>query len=102
GLLGGRAAEEIFFGTQSSGASNDFQQSTQIARSMDTEYGMSDKIGPVPYEGNNQVFLGRDYSQSKRYSEQIAYEIYQEVLRILKEGHDQAVHITNENNATKL
>jgi len=101
GLLGGRAAEEIFFGTQSSGASNDFQQSTQIARSMVTEYGMSDKIGPVQYEGNNQVFLGRDYSQSKSYSEQIAYEIDQEVSRILKEGHDQAVHIIEEN-ATKL
>ena len=101
GLLGGRAAEEIFFGTQSSGASNDFQQSTQIARSMVTEYGMSDKIGPVQYEGNNQVFLGRDYSQSKSYSEQIAYEIDQEVSRILKEGHDQAIHIIEEN-ATKL
>ena len=101
GLLGGRAAEEIFFGTQSSGASNDFQQSTQIARSMVTEYGMSDKIGPVQYEGNNQVFLGRDYSQSKSYSEQIAYEIDQEVARILKEGHDQAIHIIEEN-ATKL
>lgn len=101
GLLGGRAAEEIFFGTQSSGASNDFQQSTQLARSMVTEYGMSDKIGPVQYEGNNQVFLGRDYSQSKSYSEQIAYEIDQEVSRILKEGHVQATHIIEEN-ATKL
>lgn len=101
GLLGGRAAEEIFFGTQSSGASNDFQQSTQIARSMVTEYGMSDKLGPVQYEGNNQVFLGRDYGQSKGYSEQIAYEIDQEVLRILNEGHEQAVHIIEEN-ATKL
>ena len=101
GLLGGRAAEEIFFGTQSSGASNDFQQSTQIARSMVTEYGMSDKLGPVQYEGNSQVFLGRDYSQSKSYSEQIAYEIDQEVSRILKEGHDEAVQIIEEN-ATKL
>src|SRR5699024_12351044 len=53
------------------------------------------------YEGNNQVFLGRDYSQSKSYSEQIAYEIDQEVSRILKEGHDQAIHIIEEN-ATKL
>jgi len=101
GLLGGRAAEEIFFGTQSSGASNDFQQSTQIARSMVTEYGMSDKLGPVQYEGSSQVFLGRDYSQSKSYSEQIAYEIDQEVLRILNESHDEAVHIIEEN-ATKL
>src|SRR5699024_2766103 len=101
GLLGGRAAEEIFFGTQSSGASNDFQQSTQIARSMVTEYGMSEKLGPVQYEGNSQVFLGRAYSQSKTYSDQIAYDIDLEVLRILNEGHAEAVRIIEEN-ATKL
>ena len=101
GLLGGRVAEEIFFGSQSSGASNDFQQSTQIARSMVTEYGMSEKLGPVQYEGNSQVFLGRDYSQSKTYSDQIAYDIDLEVLRILNEGHAEAVRIIEEN-ATKL
>src|SRR5690625_1423089 len=101
GLLGGRAAEEIFFGTQSSGASNDFQQSTQIARSMVTEYGMSERLGPVQYEGGGQVFLGRDYGSAKGYSEQIAYEIDKEVLRILNDGHDEAVRIIEEN-ATKL
>ena len=101
GLLGGRAAEEIFFGAQSTGAANDFQQATQLARSMVAEYGMSDKLGPVQYEGNGQVFLGRDYSQSKSYSEQIAYEIDQEVLRLLNEGHDEAVQIIEEN-ASKL
>ncbi|WP_225744678.1 ATP-dependent zinc metalloprotease FtsH [Marinilactibacillus sp. Marseille-P9653] len=99
GLLGGRVAEEMVFDSQSSGASNDFQQATQLARSMVTEYGMSDLLGPVQYEGNGQVFLGRDYSQSKAYSEQFAYQIDQEVLRILNEGHDEARKILEENKA---
>ncbi|MER2063312.1 MAG: ATP-dependent zinc metalloprotease FtsH [Alkalibacterium sp.] len=96
GLLGGRVAEEIIFDSQSSGASNDFQQATQIARSMVTEYGMSDLLGPVQYEGGGQVFLGRDYSQSKAYSEQFAYQIDQEVLRILNEAHTEARRILEE------
>ncbi len=96
GLLGGRVAEEIVFNSQSSGASNDFQQATQIARAMVTEYGMSDLLGPVQYEGNSQVFLGRDYSQSKTYSEQVAYQIDQEVLRILNEAHAEARRIIEE------
>ena len=93
GLLGGRVAEEVFFGSKSSGASNDFQQATQLARSMVTEYGMSDKLGAVQYEQNNQVFLGRDYGSSKAYSEQIAFEIDSEVLRIMNEGHERATEI---------
>ncbi|OJF95479.1 ATP-dependent zinc metalloprotease FtsH [Alkalibacterium sp. 20] len=97
GLLGGRVAEEIIFDSQSSGASNDFQQATQIARSMVTEYGMSDLLGPVQYEGGGQVFLGRDYSQSKAYSEQFAYQIDQEVLRLLNEAHAEAKRIIEEN-----
>ncbi|WP_423188559.1 ATP-dependent zinc metalloprotease FtsH [Alkalibacterium sp. f15] len=96
GLLGGRVAEEIIFDSQSSGASNDFQQATQIARSMVTEYGMSDLLGPVQYEGGGQVFLGRDYSQSKAYSEQFAYQIDQEVLRLLNEAHAEARRIIEE------
>lgn len=96
GLLGGRVAEEIIYNSQSSGASNDFQQATAIARSMVTEYGMSDLLGPVQYEGGGQVFLGRDYSQSKAYSEQFAYQIDQEVLRILNEGHAEAKRIIEE------
>ena len=93
GLLGGRTAEEIIFGLQSTGASNDFEQATALARSMVTEYGMSEKLGPVQYEGNHQVFIGRDYGQTKAYSEQIAYEIDQEVRRILMEAHDKAREI---------
>lgn len=97
GLLGGRVAEEIIFDSQSSGASNDFQQATQIARSMVTQYGMSDLLGPVQYEGDGgQVFLGRDYSQSKAYSEQFAYQIDQEVLRTLNEALAEARRILEE------
>lgn len=93
GLLGGRTAEEIIFGVQSTGASNDFEQATGIARSMVTEYGMSEKLGPVQYEGNHQVFVGRDYGQTKAYSEQVAFEIDQEVRRILMDAHKKAQEI---------
>ena len=96
GLLGGRVAEELIFDSQSSGASNDFQQATRIARSMVTEYGMSDLLGPVQYESGGQVFLGRDYSSSQAYSEQFAYQIDQEVLRILNEAHAEAKRIIEE------
>ncbi|MDR1567924.1 MAG: ATP-dependent zinc metalloprotease FtsH [Streptococcaceae bacterium] len=97
GLLGGRTAEEIVFNQQTTGASNDFEQATRLARSMVTEYGMSDKLGPVQYEGNHAVFLGRDYGQGKGYSEQVAYEIDQEVRSILNEAHQKAYDIIQEN-----
>ncbi|HFN2855376.1 TPA: ATP-dependent zinc metalloprotease FtsH [Enterococcus faecium] len=93
GLLGGRTAEEIIFNVQSTGASNDFEQATALARSMVTEYGMSDRLGPVQYEGTHQVFVGRDYGQTKAYSEQVAFEIDQEVRKILMEAHDKAREI---------
>ena len=93
GLLGGRTAEELIFNVQSTGASNDFEQATALARSMVTEYGMSDKLGPVQYEGNHQVFVGRDYGQTKAYSEQVAYEIDTEVRKILVDAHNKAREI---------
>lgn len=96
GLLGGRTAEEIIFNVQSTGASNDFEQATALARSMVTEYGMSDKLGPVQYEGNHQVFVGRDYGQTKAYSEQVAFEIDQEVRAILMNAHAKAREIIEE------
>ena len=96
GLLGGRAAEEIVFNTQSTGASNDFQQATKIARSMVTEYGMSDRLGPVQYEGNHTVFVGRDYGQKPAYSDQVAYEIDNEVRQLLNQAHEEAHCIINE------
>ena len=96
GLLGGRTAEEIIFGVQTTGASNDFEQATGLARSMVTEYGMSEKLGPVQYEGNHQVFVGRDYGQSKAFSDQVSYEIDQEVRAILNEAHAKAREIIEE------
>lgn len=96
GLLGGRAAEEIFFDSQSSGASNDFQQATNIARAMVTEYGMSDLLGPVQYEGGGQVFLGRDYQQSTGYSEDTSAAIDREIKRIIEESMTAAHEIINE------
>ncbi|XJS10302.1 ATP-dependent zinc metalloprotease FtsH [Aerococcaceae bacterium WGS1372] len=96
GLLGGRAAEEIVFNHQSTGASNDFQQATQIVRSMVTEYGMSEKLGTVQYEGNQKPFAGRQYGQNVHYSEQIAYEIDSEIRRITDMALDEAHRIINE------
>ncbi|MDM8334187.1 ATP-dependent zinc metalloprotease FtsH [Limosilactobacillus panis] len=92
GLMGGRAAEELIFKSQSSGASNDFEQATQIARAMVTQYGMSDKIGPVELQSSGQVFTGQGYDQST-YSEKTAALVDEEVRRILNEGHERALHI---------
>lgn len=92
GLMGGRAAEEIIFHSQSSGASNDFEQATQIARAMVTQYGMSDKIGPVELQSSGQAFAGQGYDQAG-YSEHTAALVDEEIKRILNEGHEQALHI---------
>ena len=96
GLLGGRAAEEFIFGVKTTGASNDFEQATAIVRSMITEYGMVDELGTVQYEGNHQVFIGRDYGQTKAYSDQVAFEIDNAVRRIMKEAHEKALQILEE------
>lgn len=98
GLLGGRAAEEIVFGHQSTGASNDFQQATGIVRSMVVKYGMSETIGTVQYEGDSQPFAGRKYGYGNQanYSDQIAFEIDKEIHRIMDEAHDEATRIINE------
>jgi cell division protease FtsH len=96
GLLGGRVAEEVVFNVQTTGASNDFEQATGLIRSMVTEYGMSEKLGTVQYEGNHQVFVGRDYGQTKAYSEDIAYQIDSEVRRMMSEAHVRARQIIEE------
>lgn len=98
GLLGGRVAEEIVFGEISTGAHNDLQRATTIARSMITEYGMSENLGPVTYEQNTgPVFLGRDYTKDKNFSENIATEIDQEIRRIIHECYENARTIISEN-----
>lgn len=98
GYMGGRTAEEIFFGDVSSGAHNDIEQATRIARMMVSELGMSE-LGPIKYDsGDNAVFLGRDYSQlSNTHSGQIAFEIDQQVRKIIETAHAQATEIINNN-----
>ena len=98
GYMGGRTAEEIFFGDVSSGAHNDIEQATRIARMMVTELGMSE-LGPIKYDsGDNAVFLGRDYSQlSNTHSGQIAFEIDQQVRKIIETAYAQATEIINNN-----
>ena len=99
GLLGGRVAEDIIFGEVSTGAHNDFQRATAIARSMVTEYGMSDKIGPIQFgqaQGGN-VFLGRDFNSDQNYSDAIAFEIDQEIQRIIKEQYIRTKEILTKN-----
>ena len=96
GLLGGRAAEEFIFNEKTTGASNDFEQATGIVRGMITEYGMYDELGTVQYEGNHQVFIGRDYGQTKAYSDQVAFEIDNAVRSIMKEAYAQALQILEE------
>jgi cell division protease FtsH len=97
GFLGGRVAEEIVYNEVSTGASNDFQQATKIARSMVTEFGMSD-LGPVTYEQNQgSVFLGRDYLKDKNFSDQIALEIDRETRRIIEDCYKDATECINTN-----
>ena len=95
GLLGGRVSEDINFGEVSTGASNDFERATQIARSMVTEYGMSKKLGPLQFSNSSsgQVFLGKDMQGEPNYSGQIAYEIDKEVQRIIKEQYERCKQI---------
>ncbi|QQZ09510.1 ATP-dependent zinc metalloprotease FtsH [Heyndrickxia vini] len=99
GLLGGRVAEEVTFGEVSTGASNDFQRATNIARKMVTEYGMSDKLGPLQFgqSQGGQVFLGRDFNNEQNYSDKIAYEIDTEIQDIIKECYERARKIILEN-----
>ncbi|UOE94208.1 ATP-dependent zinc metalloprotease FtsH [Alkalihalobacillus sp. LMS39] len=99
GLLGGRVAEEITFQEASTGAHNDFQRATGIARKMVTEYGMSEKLGPMQFVSGSggQVFLGRDIQNEQNYSDQIAYEIDLEVQKIIKDCYDRCKQILTEN-----
>ena len=98
GLMGGRVAEEIIFNVQTTGASNDFEQATQMARAMVTEYGMSEKLGPVQYEGNHAMFGAQ--SPQKSISEQTAYEIDEEIRSLLNEARNKAAEIIQSNRET--
>ncbi len=97
GYLGGRASEELNFNEVSTGAHNDFQQATRIARAMVTEYGMS-SLGPVQYEQNSgSVFLGRDYLKDKNFSDALAHDIDKEVRSIIEDCYDRAKRVLTEN-----
>ena len=96
-LLGGRVAEAIKLDDISTGASNDLQRATNIARAMVAQYGMSDSLGPVCYDSNEEVFLGRDFGHAKNYSEKTAAMIDEEVERFLTGQYDKAKNILNKN-----
>ena len=98
-LLGGRVAEEIILKEISTGASNDIQRASQLARAMITQYGMSEKLGPINYGAgeNHQVFLGRELGQQRNYSEEIAAEIDKEVQRYISESYENCRRILEEN-----
>src|SRR5579863_8857363 len=96
--LGGHVAELIIFGDVTTGASNDIERVTKVARSMVTEYGMSDRIGPMALGHKDElVFLGRDFGEQRNYSEQTAREIDEETRRFIQEAFDKAHHILLQN-----
>src|SRR5579872_6428118 len=96
--LGGRLAEEVKFKDVTTGASNDFEKATELARRMVTQYGMSETLGPIQYgRGNHQVFLGRDLGEERNYSEEIASKIDAEVRRIIESCYDRGRMLLLEN-----
>ncbi len=99
GLLGGRAAEELIFSDITTGASNDLERATRLARKMVTEYGMSDKLGPLTFGHKEElVFLGREIGEQRNYSEEVARAIDDEVRRLITQAHETALRILRENN----
>ena len=96
-LLGGRAAEELVLSDISNGASSDLKRATQVAREMVAKYGMSEEVGPVCYDTDEEVFLGRDYGHSKAYSETVATKIDKEVEKLIKEQYQKAKDLLSEN-----
>jgi cell division protease FtsH len=96
-MLGGRVAESLTLDDISTGASNDIMRATEIARDMVTKYGFSEKLGPVNYSDSDEVFLGRDFSKSKSYSEGIASEIDNEVRTIMESAYAETERILKEN-----
>ncbi|MEX2562015.1 MAG: ATP-dependent zinc metalloprotease FtsH [Nitriliruptoraceae bacterium] len=97
-MLGGRVAEELKIGDITTGASNDIEKATQLARQMTTQYGMSPRLGPIKLgHSESQPFLGRDFGHEPDYSSQVAFQIDEEVRHLLDEAHDEALEILVEN-----
>ena len=93
-LLGGRTAEELIYADPTTGAANDIEKATSIARKMVMEYGMSDELGPMQYgQSNGEVFLGRDYGRQQDYSDEVASFIDEEVRKMINAAHDEAREI---------
>ncbi len=96
-LLGGRVAEALILGDVSTGASNDIERATEIARSMVTKYGMSEKLGPIAFgSDNNEVFLGKDYNHIRNYSESVASQIDEEIEKIIRTAYSRTESILKE------
>jgi cell division protease FtsH len=95
-LLGGRAAEKIVLKDVSTGASNDLERATTIARNMITKYGMSEKIGPINYSDADEVFLGRDFTSRKNFSESLASEIDKEIKLVMETAFEKTEHLLTE------
>jgi cell division protease FtsH len=97
--MGGRAAEQLVFNRQTTGAGDDINKATDIARKMVCNWGMSEKVGPLSFgkKGNDEVFLGREINQSRNYSERVAEEIDAEIHRLVTGGAKQAFNILKEN-----
>ena len=96
-LLGGRVAEALCLDDISTGASNDIQRATAIAKKMVTKYGMSDRLGPIDFGGHDEVFLGRDFTSQRSYSEETAAEIDREVKSIVDKAYENAKQILEDN-----
>ena len=97
-LLGGRVAEALVIGDISTGASNDIERASDIARKMVTRYGMSEDLGPIMYgSGDHEVFLGRDYSNVRNYSESVASDIDKEVKKLITSCYERCNNILSSN-----
>lgn len=96
-LLGGRVAEELKLDDISTGASNDLERATEIARQMITKYGFSEKLGPVSFSSSDEVFLGRDFSTRQNYSEEVASEVDHEIRALLEQCYADTRKILQDN-----
>jgi cell division protease FtsH len=98
GLLGGRVAEKLVIGDISTGASNDIERATSIARKMVMDYGMSDNLGPITFgSGSDEVFLGRDMGKDRKYSEETAYKIDKEIKNLIDIAYKKALTLLTDN-----
>ncbi|HBM80503.1 MAG TPA: cell division protein FtsH, partial [Clostridiaceae bacterium] len=98
GLLGGRAAEKLVLNDISTGATNDIERATTLARKMVTEYGMSDRLGPMTFGSpRDEVFLGRDFTRGRDYSEEVAAQIDKEIRNIIEDSYHKAETLLKQN-----